>query len=161
MLVFENEKVYIPIRDFAAQLGYQSFNGEYNNKSEKINKCYIQSENEVANFELGSNKIYKLDLSSNSNNYEYYYASKPVKGINGILYISSDGIEQAFNISFYYNQETKRINIYTLDYLVDSYKAQILDYGYSGIVDDFANSKSILQNLLIVSNQNQKSKYGW
>ncbi len=161
LLVIEDDgTVYFPIKDVASYFGYESYNGEYNNKSEKINQCYVQNKNEIANFELNSNKIYKLDLTANNGNYEYYYASKPVKGMNGILYMSSDGIEQAFNISFNYNQETKRIDIYTLDYLVNSYKTQILDYGYSEIASDFASTKSILQNLLVVSNQSQKNKYG-
>lgn len=160
LVIEEDGTVYFPIKEVASYFGYESYNGEYNNKSEKINKCYIQSENEIANFELNSNKIYKLDLTSKSTNYDYYYASKPVKGMNGILYMSSDGIEQAFNISFDYNQENKRINIYTLDYLMKFYQTQVINYGYSEISNDFASTKSILQNLLIVSNQNQKSKFG-
>ena len=62
------------------------------------NKCYVQSDNEVVNFTLGSNKIYKLDLADQSENYQYKYSKKPVKAINGTLYATSETIEKAFNV---------------------------------------------------------------
>ena len=42
-------------------LGYDSFNGEYADKSEEISKCYVQSKTneEICNLELGSKKLYK------------------------------------------------------------------------------------------------------
>lgn len=65
--------VYFPIKEVASYFGYESYNGEYKDKSENASKCYIQNENEVANFSLGSNKIYKLDLTNSNDNYEYSY----------------------------------------------------------------------------------------
>ena len=63
ILKFETDgTVYVPIKEVAKYLGYESYNGEYSNKSEEQSKCYIQSENEVTNFELGSKKIYKLEM---------------------------------------------------------------------------------------------------
>ena len=53
--------VYMPIKDVASYFGYESYNGEYTEKSEQSSKCYVQNEKEVANFSLGSNQIYKLD----------------------------------------------------------------------------------------------------
>ena len=83
MLIIENDgTIYIPIKEVAGILGYDSYNGEYSDKSEEQSKCYIQNENEVANFSLGSNKIYKLDLTTSTENYEYVYSKKPVKAIN-------------------------------------------------------------------------------
>ena len=80
MLVFESDgTIYAPIKEVAAFFGYDSFNGEYTEKSEIQSKCYVQSENEVANFELGQNKIYKLDLTKTNADYEYVYIKKPVK----------------------------------------------------------------------------------
>ena len=61
MLVFEGDTVYISIRDIASYVGYQSYSGDYSERSEAKNKCYIQSENEIANFVLNSTKIYKLE----------------------------------------------------------------------------------------------------
>ena len=73
MLVFENGTVYAPIKKIASYLGYNSYNGEYFEKSESYSKCYVESENEVANFELNSKKIYKLDVNARAENYEYVY----------------------------------------------------------------------------------------
>ena len=77
MMVVENDgTIYFPIKDIASYLGYESFNGEYTDKSEDASKCYVQCEDEVANFILNSNKIYKLTTSNNSGNYNYVYATK-------------------------------------------------------------------------------------
>ena len=118
MLVIENDgTVYMPIKEVSSYLGYESYNGEYGNKSEELSKCYIESENEVANFSLGSNKIYKLDLTKDSENYEYMYTKNPVKAINGVLYATSEAIEKAFNLSFEYDKDKNRMYIFTTPYL--------------------------------------------
>ena len=157
MLLFEEDgTLYIPIRDIASYFGYESYNGDYSNKSEEINKCYIQSENEIANFSLNSNKIYKT--TPNSSDYEYYYIDKPVKSQNGKLYTTIEGIESAFNVSFAYNKENKKIVIYTMPYLISSYEKRILDLGYTEMSGEFRDNKTILSNMLIV--KNEKDKYG-
>ena len=66
VLIINEEKVYIPIRAFAEFVGYQSSNGGYKQYSEDTTKCYVESANEVASFELNSNKIYKIVLSLKS-----------------------------------------------------------------------------------------------
>ena len=54
LLVFEDDgTIYVPIKEIASYLGYDSFNGEYSDRSESQSKCYVQSDNEVANFTLG------------------------------------------------------------------------------------------------------------
>lgn len=152
LLVFESDgTIYAPIKEIATYFGYDSFNGEYSEKSEIQSKCYVQSENEIANFELGQNKIYKLDLTKRTTDYEYEYIKKPVKAINGVLYVSTEGLEKAFNISFDYNQETNRITIYTMPYLYQYYANKVLDYGYTSLDSTFVNQKAILNNYLIVS----------
>ena len=61
LLHFEDDgTIYVPIKRIASYFGYQSYNGEYSNRSEDASKCYVQGEKEIANFELNSNKIYKL-----------------------------------------------------------------------------------------------------
>ena len=159
MLVESDGTVYFPIKDVAAYLGYESYNGEYTDKSEDASKCYIESEDEIANFALNSNKIYKLTISDDDANYEYYYANKPVKAINGKLYATSDAIENAFNISFTYNVDKQRVYIYTMPYLIESYTARVLDYGYEAISDEFTSKKTILNDMLIVTKNKNKS-YG-
>ena len=156
----EDGTVYISIKEIAGFLGYESYNGEYKEKSEETSKCYIQNENEVANFSLGSNKIYKLDLTKTNENYEYEYTKKPVKAKEGILYATSEAIEKAFNISFQYDQDKNRIIMYTMPYLIQNYSGKVLDYGYTEISDVFANKKTILQDMLVVKKGENKNISG-
>lgn len=159
ILVFEEDgTIYAPIKEIASYLGYESYNGEYSEKSEQQSKCYVQNENEIANFELGENKIYKLDLSKKNADYEYVYLKKPVKAINGVLYVTSEGLEKAFNISFNYQQENNRIVIFTLPYLYQYYANKVLDYGYAELNKEFVNQKAILKDQLIV--EKVKGQYG-
>ena len=151
LFVFESDgTIYAPIKEIASYFGYNSFNGDYSERSEQQSKCYVQSENEVANFELGQNKIYKLDLTQDDADYEYVYIKNPVKAINGVLYVSTEGLEQAFNISFAYNQERNLITIYTLPYLYQYYASRILDYGYNELSNEFVNQKALLKDKLVV-----------
>ena len=101
LIVFENGTMYAPIKEIASDLGYNSYNGEYTKRSEDQSKCYVQSENEVANFSLNSNIIYKLDLTSKEGNYEKVVVDDPVIAKNGVLYATSQAIEKAFNVSFH------------------------------------------------------------
>ena len=147
MVVEDDGTVYFPIKDVASYLGYQSYNGEYTDKSEEASKCYIENDNEIANFTLNSNKIYKLTLSNDDANYDYYYAKKPVKAINGKLYVTSDALENAFNLSFTYDMDKKKVYIYTMPYLISSYESRVLDYGYEKISDNYTNEKSIINSM--------------
>ena len=151
LIVFENGKMYAPIKEIASYLGYSSYNGEYTQRSEEQSKCYVQSENEVANFSLGSDTIYKLDLTTEAENYEKVTVDDPVIAKNGVLYATSEAIEKAFNVSFQYNQETNRIYIYTVPYLVQTYSPRVLDFGYTAISDVFANQKAVLQDMIVVT----------
>lgn len=158
MMITENDgTIYFPIKEIATYFGYESYSGEYTDKSEDASKCYVQNENEVANFSLNSNKIYKLDITEDNANYEYSYAKKPVKAINGKLYASTDALEQAFNISFSYNTDTQRIYIYTMPHLVQAYSAKVLDYGYEKIAEEFTNQKTILKDMIVVTKNDDKT----
>ena len=157
MTIEDDGTIYFPIKEIASYLGYQSFNGEYADKSEEQSKCYIQNEEEVVNFALNTNKIYKLILDDSDGNYDYYYADKPIKAINGKLYASSDAIENAFNLSFTYNADKKRAYIYTMPYLVKAYSSQVLDYGYEAISEDYTNQKTIINDMIVVTKDQGKT----
>ncbi len=161
LFVFEQDgTIYVPIKEIATYLGYESFNGEYSAKSEQQSKCYVQNTNEIANFELGENKIYKLDLTKSDADYEYVYIKKPVKAINGVLYVTTEGLEKAFNVSFEYEQEKNRMTIFTLPYLYQYYATKVLDYGYIELNKEFVNQKAILNQQLIVLKDKDKKQYG-
>lgn len=153
LLIFEEDgTIYVPVRAISSYLGYNCYNGEYLNKSEDASKCYVECTGEVANLSLNSNKIYKLSLSSNTNNYTYIYMDKPVKAINGELYITTDGMQKVFNTYFGYDQNKNVISIYTSDYLIESHNNNILDYGYTKISENFENNKVVTKDMLVVSN---------
>lgn len=158
MMVTEADgTIYFPIREIAPYLGYESYSGEYTEKSEEASKCYVQCTDEIANFALNSNKIYKLVITDSTANYEYFYATKPVKAINGKLYATVDAIENAFNISFAFETEN-RINIYTMPYLIEAYTTKVLDYGFETISEVFANKKTVLNDILVVT-KNENATY--
>lgn len=159
LVIEDNGTVYVPIKEIASYLGYESYNGEYGNKSEELSKCYVESESEIANFSLGSNKIYKLDLTKESENYWYMYSKDPIKAINGVLYATSEAAEKAFDISFDYDKDKNRIYIYTTPYLVQTYSSKVLDFGYKEISDKYVNQTAIAQNDFLVV-KSEKEKYG-
>ena len=100
-----------------------------------------------------------MDLTVDGADYQNVYVDDPVKAINGVLYATSEAIEQAFNVSFEYNQNENRVYIYTLPYLVQAWSPSVLDYGYTGISEVFANQKAILNNMLVVSRETNSETY--
>lgn len=159
IILWKNGNIYFPIKDVANYLGYSSYNGEYSQRSEDQSKCYVQSENEVANFSLNSKTIYKLDLTTTGNDYETVEVEEAIFAEGGVLYASPEAVQKAFNVSIKYDQNANRIYIYTLPYLVQSYSPKVLDYGYTEISDVLANQKAILQNMLVVAKEDN-SIYG-
>ena len=47
MVVEANGDVYFPIKEIAPHLGYESYNGEYTEKTEEPSKCYVQTQEEI------------------------------------------------------------------------------------------------------------------
>lgn len=161
LLKFEDDgTIYVPVKKIAGSLGYEMYNGEYGEKSEDISKCYVESKDEVANMTLSSNKMYKLDLESNTQNYDYYYLKKPVKAIDGELYISSDDMTKVFNTQFEYDSTKMKVTMLTLPYLVNGYSTKILDYNYKEIDDTFINKEAILSGYIVVKKSDNKDSYG-
>lgn len=152
LYIFETSgKVYVSIEQFSKLVGYDYYRGEYGKYNEDTSQCYVQNKSEVAGFELGSNKLYKLDLNSDSANYEWYQLDEPVKIVNNKMYCTSNAIRTACNVTFKYNQERKRIQVVTLEKLASSYQElAINEYGYNGIDTTYANEKAILYNMLVV-----------
>ena len=166
------EYIVFPIKEIAQYLGYKAYNGEYKSATEDKNKCYVIAENkgdnsstqtegkEAANFELNSNVISKIDLTSKSNEYEYYELDKKVIQKNGKLYTTVDGIQKAFNAYFDYDTEKQKITVYTLEHLNEIYTKRISDGEYKGYktlaTKSLKNEKALLENMLIVQAENDK-----
>ena len=150
IILIDGNEIYVPIRAFASYVGYESYSGDYKQYAEDETKCYVQWDGEIASVSMNSNKIYKL--LTNGNDYEYFTINEPVRMINGTLYITKEGAETAFNISFDYNIEQNRITIYTLPYLVTYWASQFTNSAIAGDGSNFSNQKALLYNMIIVKN---------
>lgn len=162
LFIFEDEDVYISIKDMADLLGYEYNNGEYKKYNEDTNQCYVGDKvtgadgYEVAGFEANSEKVYKVLREYDE--YEYYTLKKKVKSINGKLYTTSEGIELGFNTKFIYNQEKNYIAVYTLDNIVSKYANSLNNTVITSETMSFSNKKALKYGLILV--QNSSGLYG-
>lgn len=154
--IAEDGTINIPIREIAPYLDYNSYNGDYFNKSENVDKCYVEIDEEVAVFTANSNRIEKINPKTSEAT--YYLIKKPIQLINGKLYADPEGIMEAFNIYFAYNKSKNKIIIETMDYIVESYKDDAIEMGYKTISQDFNDQKASLEDLVIIIDS--KGKYG-
>lgn len=157
ILIFEDDKtIYIPVRDIANFFEYESYNGDYINRSEDIDKCYAETNEEIVVFELGANKIEKIDADTKE--ITYFYIDKPIKMIDGKLCTTPDGIEKAYNVNFKYLEKNKKIVIETMKYLMEQYTSPLIEIGFSDVSQKFNDQKAILNDLVIV--KDSKNQYG-
>lgn len=144
---YNEDKLYISLRDIAPIIGYKYNNGGYKQYTEDINKCYLESNYEVCTFENNSKKIYKTP--STIIDYEYFTIEDEITMIDNKLYISPEGLMKACNIIFYYDQEKNHVIINTLSYLVASYT---ITYKDSALNTSFNNQKALLDGFMVVQN---------
>lgn len=152
MFLFEDDTIYISVKDFAKLVNYQAYNGDH--KSEDTTKGYISNEYEEASFSLNSNKLYKTLLPSTDN--EYFDLEKPVKMQNDKLYISIEGMQIASTSAISYDNNNKQFTVYTLPYLVKFYTGKFNDSAIGDEKADFSNQKALLYNMIVVKNANEK-----
>ena len=150
-----NYEKYYAIKNVASFLEYKFYNGEYKKYTEDKTMCYVESNNELAMLELGSNVIYKSNSSSKTN-FDEYTIKNSIKIYNDVLYISADGIKVAFNTSVIYNSNTNTIYFESLPYLVNYYKSRVQSYGLE-LTTDFNTQKALMENMLVIS---KDKKYG-
>lgn len=153
LFVFENDKVYISLKDISSLINYNYYNGGYKQYTEDTTKCYLESTNEVTTFEKDSDIIYKTP--TDEVDYTYYNIDEPIKRINGKLYITSAGLGTACNLQMVYNKQANKITIYTLPYLTNYY---ITQYSNAAIDKNFNNQKALLYGLLVVQNVSNTDK---
>jgi len=147
LFVYEEDKVYVSLKDIAEIIDYKYYNGGYKQYTEDTSKCYLECTNEVVTFEKDSNKIYKTPTSEVD--YTYFTIEEPIKRINGKLYITSKDLGTACNLQMGYDQEANKMVIYTLPYLTTYYMTQ---YSNAAIDENFNNQKALLYGLLVVQN---------
>ncbi len=158
LFVFEDDKLYVAIKDFGQLMGYTPYNGDYKNRrySETTTECYISTPNEIASYSLNSNTMYKK--ASINDDYEYYDLEEPVKLINDKLYVIKDGIEIGTNCIIQYNASNNQISVISLDYLVSYYANK---FNNAVVVDkeaNFNNIKALRYDLVVF--QNTDGLYG-
>lgn len=148
LYIEENEnglELYIPIRKIAKFLNYEDYSGDYKNKSEDKTRCHVKNENEISMFILNSNMLIKTRGNSD---YEYIELEEKVFEKDGELYTTVEGVEKAFNVLFECSADKKKINIYTMDYLIQYYatnKLKTEDYS-----EEFSDKKAIFENMMII-----------
>lgn len=154
LFVFQNDEVYISLKDVSTIIGYKFYNGGYKQYTENTDKCYLECDNEVTTFERDSNKIYKTP--TDDLDYTYYTLQEPIKRMNGKLYINSKDLGVSCNLQIQFNKETNRVIIYTLPYLVNYYTAQ---YTNSSLTTSFNNQKALLYGLMVVQSIDNTDQY--
>ena len=149
----DKTKLYIPIRKIAKFLGYEDYRGDYKIKSEDDTKCYVKNDYEIAMFSMDSNTLIKTRGDSD---YEYIQLDEKVFEKDGELYTTPTGIEKAFNTLVEYDSNSKKIDIYTMDYLNQYYasKLKIGEYSTSTsnteqLSKEFSDKKAIFEKMII------------
>lgn len=147
-----NTLYYYPIRKLASKFKYNSYNGDYGVNVENSKNCYIESENEVAIFTEDSNIIYKIDKTTNENDYEYdeIRIDNPVIRENDVLYVETEGFWKVFNFRISIDSKMKKINITTLNQFIASAEKILSDNKLGSLDDKLINKKAILDNMMII-----------
>jgi len=156
----DNGVNYISIRKIAKLIGYNYLTGEYRRYNEDTTntKCYLESTNQVIQFEADTKKIYKIDPASNLD-YEEYELSNIILKQNNLLYIALDDIKIALNVINSYSENDNKIVLSTVEALYNEYKISLptqTNNALVGISDNFNNKKAIAYNMLVVSNESGK-----
>lgn len=153
LFLFEDDEIYVSLKDIAELIGYKYYNGGYKQYSEDTSKCYLECDDEVVTFEQDSATIYKTPVGEID--YTYFDLQEKVKRENDKLYISSKGLQTACNLQISYDSENNKITIYTLPFLANYYTSR---YKNAGLAENFNNKKALLYGLLVVQNVDNTNK---
>jgi len=152
LLTTINDKRYVDIQQFSEIVGYEYHKGEYKSAIIENDKCYVEADKETASFYLNENKVYKLPINKQSEQYEEYIISNPIQEKNGVMYATTEAISKAFNVLI--SETIDEFKIYTLDYLISVYNTEVIDWGYTAIEEQsFENQKALLYDCLIVKKE--------
>lgn len=157
LFIFQNDKIYISIRDIAALLGYNVYNGGYGEYTEDRTKCYVNNSKEIVSFETNSDKIYKYNATTTSNSEsQTFNLNEPIIASGSNLYITSDGLTRAFNVRFDYSSASNEVSIFSLNYLANYYTNQITNSAITSTNSSLSesilynNQKALLYNMVVI-----------
>lgn len=148
---------YISLPQIAKfQLGYEYISGGYLEYTESETKGYLESANQIIQFEAGNNVIYKTEPNT-SVDYEEFKLQNNIIQANNALYIALDDLAVGLNIVYTYSQQNNKISLNTADNLIKSHQEALTeDSQIKSISDEFNNKKAVCYDMLVVSNENEK-----
>ena len=146
MFLFDNDDIYISLKDIAKLIGYEHFKGGYKQYDEDEDQCYLQCEDEITTFEKNSKKIYKTPTEEVD--YTYFNLENEIIKENDKLYIELKDLGLACNLEIDYSEENNQVTVYTTSYLAEWYNSQYTN----AAVNSFNNKKALLYGLLVVQN---------
>lgn len=153
LFIFEDEDIYVSLKDIASIIGYKHYNGGYKQYTEDSNKCYLECSNEIVTFERDSKKIYKTPVDDLD--YTYYSLDESITRKNGKLYINSNDLGLACNLQIGFNKESNKVTINTLPYIANWYTT---NYSNASVESNFNNQKALLYGLMVVQSVDNKEK---
>ena len=156
----DNGVNYISIQKIAKQVGYNYLTGEYRQYNEDTTntKCYLESANQVIQFEAGDKKIYKIDPTSNLD-YEEYELENIILKQNNLLYVALNDLDVAVNVIYTASQADNKIVLNTVETLYTQNKTALPEQTNNALIelsDNFNNKKAIAYDMLVVSNESGK-----
>ena len=155
LLQLEDGNKYISIRALSNQLGYDYFNGEYNNTEESKDKGYINNGINFIQFFADSNEIYKTTEDS-VKDFEHYKLKNKIIKYNEALYINVEDLTVAFNLIESYYEGKNQTVILTPEYWLEINGEKLKELGYT-VSELPENIKAISYGFVIAENN---EKYG-
>ena len=154
LITDENGITYISLEQISELIGYNYLRGGYLEYVENNQKCYLENTDQIIGFEANNNKIYKTYKNSNTD-YQYYNLKNKIIINSETLYISLDDLNIGCNVIYSFISDENKIQIETINYKTELYKTMLSEKSLS-IVNDNFNNTSILYNMIIVSDDNER-----
>ena len=148
----ETGKRYISMKEVAGLVAYDYFEGGYLESEENGNKAYIDTIEQIIEYEADSDQICKTEQDSSLGK-EYYKLKNKIIKRNNSLYIALEDFNVGCNLVYMTSQKANTIMIYTNSYLISKYQKEL-----SGkkVDDSTNNQKALSYNMMIVSDENNK-----
>lgn len=165
---------YINIKEFAEMLGFTYTKGEYAKYNEDEKSCYVSNAFEITAMTADEDTFTKyiqvdpeapeltaeegvfgieVQVKSENGKFNTFNTDKPVKFIDGQLYLPFELVTDVFDVSVN-TSEKNRIRIYTLPTLFKNAVEVAGKLGYTNISGIYENIRAIPYNLVVVGNDN-------
>lgn len=160
---------YINIKELSDLLGYTYTKGEYKKYNENADSCYIKNNLEIVAMTAGKDTFTKyidvvegapeltlegpygveMSVSTQNGGSNTFVMDKPIKQINGELYLPFEHIIDVYNMTVDTNTKN-RIRMYTLPMLFNSAKELAARLEYGTISGVYENIRAIPYGLIVV-----------